>query len=370
VRLWLPVSTQRLGNAEDLAASAAAPARWLLATADDGGVPLTQTHALARAIVREAAERWPQWWDADLFGPPHREMDMPILVSLREGLLRRRLVRRRGLRLIATARGRGLAADPIALLYELATDLGGNDPFATMVAAVIVTALDENECRAHDELVTAACGAAQWGWRDSTGSPPDERGVSWVLRDILCRGEAYGLIERKGVPDGPKFSRGLISLAPAARLVLGSSRTEAVGRTVFVFDAELRNVSGVSARLAVGGHEHMTALHDTIQLAFGWENDHLYSFWLDGEFWGDPATELVIPGAPDTESRTADVPIASLRLKPGARIGYVFDYGDDWRVMLTLRERVEDGSAMPRVAQRRGIAPPQYPRPEEAWQPS
>jgi hypothetical protein len=83
---------------ENLAAAATAPARWLLETAGDGGVPLTQTHALARVVVREAAERWSGWWNAELFGVPHREADMALVGEPREGLLRKRLVRRRGLR--------------------------------------------------------------------------------------------------------------------------------------------------------------------------------------------------------------------------------------------------------------------------------
>ncbi len=55
--------------------AATEPARWLL-EAGTGGIDLTQTHALARAVVREAAERWPHWWHAELFGPPHREADL------------------------------------------------------------------------------------------------------------------------------------------------------------------------------------------------------------------------------------------------------------------------------------------------------
>jgi predicted nucleotidyltransferase len=47
---------------------------------------------------------------------------------------------------------------------------------------------------------------------------------------------------------------------------------------------------------------------------------------------------------PALRTPTAERPpcrLAELRLKVGARIAYVFDYGDDWRVMLTLRERVD-----------------------------
>jgi hypothetical protein len=354
---------------EELAARAAGPVLWLLDTASNGGVPLTQTNALARIVVREAAEGWPDWWNAELFGPPHREMDMPVLEALREGLLRMRLVRRRGRKLLANTRGRKLAADPIALLYELALDLGGGDQFAAWVADRVVDELSESESCTHDQLVAPAHAAAQWGWRDTTGNPPSESGVSWVVSDVLCRGESYGLIERKPDPDKPKSWRALISLSPAGRLVLGRTRSEVAGRSVFVFEAELLNVNGVSARVAVAGHEHLTELHGAIQQAFRWEDDHLYSFWLDGEFWSRDGEELVRPGTPDTDSPTADVRVGKLRLETGSRIAYVFDYGDDWRVMLTLRERVDGSDAIARVSARRGTAPPQYPPldEEEAW---
>jgi Plasmid pRiA4b ORF-3-like protein len=366
VRPWLAMDTakvaeRRTRTPEELAGAATAPARWLLETASDGGIPLTQTYALARVVVREAAERWPDWWNAELFGVPHREADMALLEELREGLLRKRLVRRRGSKLLATAKGRKLLDDPIAMLYELALDLGGGDLFTSMVANVVVDGLEENAPCTHDELVVLAHEASQWGWRDPDGNPPSERGVSWVVGDVLCRGEAYGLIERKPDPEKPHRWRELISLSQAARFVLGRDRSEIAGRSVFVFEAELLNVSGVSAKVAVAGHEHLTALHDAIQQAFNWENDHVYSFWLDGEFWGDATAELVIPGAPDTDSRTADVPVDELRLKAGARIAYVFDYGDDWRVLLTLQEQLGGGEPVRRVVERRGTAPPQYP---------
>src|SRR5579875_2752567 len=35
----------------------------------------------------------------------------------------------------------------------------------------------------------------------------------------------------------------------------------------------------------VAGHERLTALHDGIRQPFVWENDHLCSFWLDGQRW-------------------------------------------------------------------------------------
>jgi hypothetical protein len=137
--------------------------------------------------------------------------------------------------------------------------------------------------------------------------------------------------------------------------------------TVLVLDADLVDVPSVSASVAVSADQHLTALHDAIREAFGWYDDHLYSFWLDGVFWGDQELELTAPDALDEPVRTADVPLAELGLAVGAQIAYVFDFGDEWRVRLTLREFTEpDGGAYPRVLYRKGEAPPQYPGPDEA----
>ncbi|MGO9319319.1 MAG: IS1096 element passenger TnpR family protein [Solirubrobacteraceae bacterium] len=84
---------------------------------------------------------------------------------------------------------------------------------------------------------------------------------------------------------------------------------------------------------------------------------------MDGEFWGSENAEYARPGTPDGSSQTADVPLAELDLAIGAKIAYVFDYGDEWRVRLKLREEAEpDGGAYPRVLNRRRDAAPAVPR--------
>ena len=353
-------------RAPDAVVVATAPARWLLELAADGGAPLTQTHALARAVVREAAERWPEWWNAELFGPPHREADLPVLEALREGLRRLRLVRRRGRALHATPPGRKLLDDPEALLHTLAHDLGGGDAFTATVADEVIKTLATSSPCTHDALVRPAVQAAALdGWQDPSGQPPDEPHVSWYVSDVLRRGEAYGLIERGPDRDAPKSWRTQISLSPAAALLL-TGRDEVSGRVIYLFDAELKTGMAtapqkISARLAVASHESLTTLHNAIQRAFGWDDDHLYSFWLDGRFWGDASTEYVRPGAPDTENASSDVPLDELGLNEGAKIAYVFDYGDGWRVLLTLRKRLNGEQTIPRVSEQRGVARLQYP---------
>jgi len=303
-------------TAPDDAAAATAPARWLLGAGVDG-VVLTQTGALARAVVREAAERW---------------------------------------------RGRELAADPRALLDLLATDPGGGEPFDSAVAAAVIDRLDAGPCE-HDELVAAAWRRVELeGWRGPDDEAPTAREVSWVVRDVLCRGEAYGVLERRPDAGRSRFGRSQIVLTAVGKNALGLDQEGSVDLAVLVFEAQLMNVRGVRACIAVEARQHLTALHDAIQEAFGWWDDHLYSFWLDGNFWGDQESEFTTPETPDEGIRTADLPMAELDLAPGARLGYVFDFGDDWRVRLTLREQTRgDGGSYPRVLSRTGTAPPQYP---------
>ena len=338
---------------------ATAPARWLL-DAGVEGVALTQTYALARAVVREGAERWPGWWDAETFGPPHREADVRVLEELREGLRRMGLVRRRGRRLFSTKRGRELAQDPDALLRVLADDLGGGDEFAAVMAEAIADSLASGR-RTHDELASAAAASARRGrWADEDGRPPSPRDLSWVVSEVLCRGEAYGLIERRPDPAEPRW-RSVLALTDAGAQVLAATWRGPIPGAALLFEAELLNAPGVSARVAVGEEQHLTVLHDAIQEAFGWFDDHLYSFWLDGCFWGDTDQEFTSPIEPDGRATTADLPIAELGIAPGAHLAYIFDYGDEWRVLLTLRERTKtDGGGYPRVVERVGSAPPQY----------
>jgi hypothetical protein len=295
--------------------------------------------------VREAAERWPAWWYADLFGPPHREADLAVLEELHEGLRRLRLVRRRGRKLHATVRGRELAADPVALLCALASDLGGGDPFCEMVADEIVDKLSASAPCSHEQLVAPALAASvRGGWADPAGVRPSEHEVSWVVAQVVCRAQAYGLIEHSPAPDDPPRWPSRISLSEAASIVRSWDRGPAVREAVFVFDAQLVDAPEVCTRVAVAAHDPLSGLHRAIQLAFGWDDDCLYSFWLDGRFWGDESEEYGRPGVTGSGRRTAAVPVDELDLQVGAKIAYVFDYGEEWRVMLTLLERSESSA--------------------------
>jgi hypothetical protein len=136
--------------------------------------------------------------------------------------------------------------------------------------------------------------------------------------------------------------------------------------SVLRFEASLADYEDVERSIEVREDQTPVDLHNGIQTAFDWRDDHPYSFWLDGEFWGDRSTEYSAPIEPDDEGATADVPIVELGLKPGTKLAYVFDFGDSWRVALRLAATTpDDGGHYPRTVATKGEALPQYPDQDE-----
>jgi hypothetical protein len=71
--------------------------------------------------VREAVERYADWWDSDLFGPPQREAEVYPLEVLHTIVDELKLARRQRGVLKLSPRGRSLHADPPALLSAIAS---------------------------------------------------------------------------------------------------------------------------------------------------------------------------------------------------------------------------------------------------------
>lgn len=116
----------------------------------------------------------------------------------------------------------------------------------------------------------------------------------------------------------------------------------------------------MSRQLAVPGNETLDDLHDLLRTAFGWDDDHLYSFWLNGEFWSGPETEYTSPVEAEPGAKTAEVAVDDLELRPGQQIAYLFDFGDEWRVLIRVDEIRQEHGTTGRLLQSLGEAPPQY----------
>jgi hypothetical protein len=142
---------------------------------------------------------------------------------------------------------------------------------------------------------------------------------------------------------------------------------------VYVFKAGLVGHRDIHRTIAVHSDQTLVDVHNSLQAAFDWDDDHLYSFWLDGEFRSRNGREYTHPFhasqpsplgplARKTTPRSARIRLGRLKLKKGQRIAYLFDFGDEWRVRLIVRQiTADDGKPYPRLLESVGAAPPQYP---------
>lgn len=130
----------------------------------------------------------------------------------------------------------------------------------------------------------------------------------------------------------------------------------------YVFDAELEAFAGVRRVIAVREDLTLVDLHYALQSAYGWDDDHLYAFWLDGEFWSGEDGNYTSPCEVQRSGalgRSAAIRLEELAIGSGRQIAYVFDFANERRVRLCVREVVaDDGHPSPRLLQSVGAAPP------------
>ena len=112
-------------------------------------------------------------------------------------------------------------------------------------------------------------------------------------------------------------------------------------------------------RLEIAADNTLLDLHNTIQKAYNFDDDHLYAFFLDGKAWSHKRFT-----SPEDEDgpHVDEVRIGELGLFVGQRLLYLFDFGDQWRFSIRLEKIFQDESKPlePRVIEQKGRNPNQY----------
>jgi len=99
-------------------------------------------------------------------------------------------------------------------------------------------------------------------------------------------------------------------------------------------------------------------LHDTIQAAMGWLDQHLYEFRVGERRYGAPDLEDA-PGSGVVDARL--VKLSALVEKGIDRFLYVYDFGDDWRHEIVIEDvrPVEPGVDYPYLVDGARRCPPE-----------
>lgn len=123
-------------------------------------------------------------------------------------------------------------------------------------------------------------------------------------------------------------------------------------------------VAPVVKTIAVREDQTLEQLHEALRIAFGWADPHMYAFWMSGKWWDCESVRYQTPFELDPEdenTRSGRVAIADLGLRKGKAIAYLFDFGDEWRLLLKVVDRWKaSDETYPQLVEASGTPPPQY----------
>ena len=134
---------------------------------------------------------------------------------------------------------------------------------------------------------------------------------------------------------------------------------------IYVFKVALEGRKRIWRRIAVRGNQTLDNLHEAIYEAFDRDDEHLYSFYLSD------AVEYAHPYScegrgffgDEKMNNAAKTRIETLKLKPGRKFKYLFDFGDSWwhDIIVEQTDGEPEKGRYPRVLDKHGKSPEQYP---------
>ena len=99
-------------------------------------------------------------------------------------------------------------------------------------------------------------------------------------------------------------------------------------------------------------------LHQNIQRAMGWENEHLYAFKVrEDEIRPDDTLDIN-----DLDAGESIYTQINTLLRKGDTFGYLYDMGDDWKHRIDVEDTIEFTSKKPIVLESIGECPKENSR--------
>jgi hypothetical protein len=149
---------------------------------------------------------------------------------------------------------------------------------------------------------------------------------------------------------------GLFSKKELQRTLPRNGRTFIDG--IYTFKVSLTR--GIWRRVVLSAKHTMEDLHKVIIEAFSFDDDHLYSFFMDGRKWSDNC--IASPYDDSGHLDASQVQIGGVGLEPKQRFLYLFDYGGEWSFTVEVDhvEEIDSVPFRPYKTEEKGAAPVQY----------
>lgn len=133
---------------------------------------------------------------------------------------------------------------------------------------------------------------------------------------------------------------------------------------VYILKVSLNRLTWRRIRISAANTLHH--LHEAIQDAFDFYDDHLYAFFMDGQLWSKNAYWSREGEQPPYADKAV---IGQLGLTRGQNFLYLFDFGDEWKFDVRVEEILDSDlpPARPLVIVKKGASPEQYPSYEDDY---
>jgi hypothetical protein len=283
------------------------------------------------------------------------------------------------------------ARGPVGAARELLAFAENAEPAQRFAALEIAQGLGYEAAEAWRELVRKAGFGAygrQWLARAGEPVPGGENDEAWLLVETLLRGrdglpDAFlpviflSLMQHAGPagmsaealltgiagcghPGGPEMARLLSGgrfragpLTSPAGIVIRSPSDDADHASgdgpLLQLKVTLRDVSKppVWRRVLVPDDCTLEDLHDIIQESMGWDDSHLHVFRQGHTHYGVTGGFQALD---DVDEDEADVELRDVLARPGAKLTYTYDFGDDWEHEVKLEKVISpDDPAVPEI---------------------
>jgi hypothetical protein len=116
-----------------------------------------------------------------------------------------------------------------------------------------------------------------------------------------------------------------------------SAKKNAVSPEIYQLKVTLLDTSPpIWRRLLVRADVTLAQLHDVLQAAMGWDDDHLHEFSVGQRRFGRPNPE---EGMSSTEDERT-VRLSGILGRVGSKVIYTYDFGDSWEHGIVLEKRL------------------------------
>ena len=133
--------------------------------------------------------------------------------------------------------------------------------------------------------------------------------------------------------------------------------TKTVEVEIYQFHVWIRQISPmIWRRLLVRSDSSVADLHYTLQIAFGWSDDHLNLFHIHGQDYG-----VYHDGGVSFSKNPNLVKLSDFQFRKNERFTYEYDFGDWWEHTVRLEERLplDKDKTYPRCIGGQRRAPPE-----------